>query len=378
MSKITIVTWELLEMGGINRVIGGFQSGLAKLGHEVRTFHGNKNGHLRLSQEHYTLMTKWYRPMSENLGWTNFEQLKDYRECVKESDLVLIIHPCPHPTKSGAGDDTRWQRIYEIPYKAKVPVAILFTDNLWDRLYPWIIDIIDDDRAVCLYNNYNAKFDAMDRLPHPSQFIHYPMDFNEVIHYKSRKIDVSWLPQWKKWKGIYQFIEALSNKSGRLNTVLFNSGIEYYNIRKTSQWEKAINYDRFIGVTHNKNSTTNYYGLLEPNDVARAYASSRMTIDLSGAYAKKFEAQVTCVMIEAMMFGTIMAVPSYVEESNHSLLYKQGVVFPVDKLNIIESIEEFLHNKKAQLKMQERAYAYVKEYCEDTVVSQSLLDIMGV
>ena len=240
--KIVLLSWEILELGGINRLVSGYQTGFRKLGYEVITYHVSRGGRLAIEENDFTLMTKWFRPSSINLGWENKDQLKQYASHCKSAEFVLSIHGCPHPTKSGAIGDYGWHKIYQIPRIIGTPIGILFTDNLWDKLYRWIEDIIDGDTKV-FYDNYNAKFDSMEKLKYESVYVDYPIDFDEQLTFglesESRPIDVAWLPQIKRWKGIYQFIDQLSYYPDAFYTVIFNSGIEYYNMRNGEKMGKS-------------------------------------------------------------------------------------------------------------------------------------------
>ena len=373
--NVVIISWEMLETGGINRVIGGFQTGLIKLGHNVITYHASKNGRLKLSTEEYTLMTKWYRPKSVNLGWYNSEQLKDYRQSVKKADFVLSVHGCPHPTNSGAKGDYGWHKLYEIPRKYNIPIGIVFTDNLWDRLYSWIVDIITPDTKL-FYNNFNAGYDSIPKLPNEATFIDYPIDLNEQILSHNKNIDVAWLPQWKKWKGIYEVVEQISKAPNRFSTAFFNSGIEYYNLRKTSHWRRAINTDYFINKQHNKNSKANYYGIFTPDRVHNIYSRSKVSLDLSGAYAKKFEAQFTCAMAESMMYKSLMVVSPHLVADERSRIRNLPIVYPARTDDLVNSLYEAVYNDTLRNVIIDNAYTWVKDNCLDMDVTQKIINYM--
>ena len=387
--QIILLSWEMLEMGGINRMISGYQTGFGKLGYDVIIYHISANGGLHVDSEDYTLQTKWFRPASTNLGWNNKAQLAEYLRQVKKSEFVLSVHGAPHPTKSGAKGDYGWHRIYKIPKKLGVPTGIVFTDNLWNKLYKWITDVIDKD-MVLFYINYNAKYDSMEKLKYDSIYVDYPIDFDEALPIFNRKIDVAWLPQIKKWKGIYQFVGQLSNYPNSFYTVIFNSGIEYYNMRNEDYWKKAIRYehrpktgearntrDYFDKLLHNPKSTTDYFGLVYPDQVNQVYANSKVSIDLSGGYSKKFESQFTCSMAEAMLHKSVVAVAPQLADDEKSRVNGLDIVYPVDLNNLIESLEEILNNNSKRKNIADRAYAWLDKYCRDTVVSQKILTYMG-
>ena len=385
--QVVLLSFEMLEPGGINRVISGFQTGFSKLGYDVITYHLSANGGLHVNSEDYTLQTKWFRPKALNLGWNNKSQLSEYASSVKNADFVFSIHGAPHPTKSGAKGDYGWHNIYKIPKKLGIPVGILFTDNLWDRLYKWIEDVIDKDVKL-LYNNYNAQFDSIEKLQYDAQYIDYPIDFDESLPPVNKTIDVAWLPQIKKWKGIYEFISQLSCYPNTFYTVIFNSGIEYYNMRNGEVWDKAIRYEHrprtgqarntrnyFEKILHNKNSTTDYFGLVYPDQVNQIYARSKVSIDLSGGFAKKFESQFTCSMTEAMLHNSIVAAPPQLADEK-SRIHGLDIVYPVELNNIIDSLEEIINDNKKRKQITSRAYEWLYRNCKDTTVAKKIENYM--
>lgn len=387
--KVVIVTYEILEWGGIVRVTDGYQTGFKKLGYEVVTYIANKNGHLHVDENEHTLQTKWFRPKAINLGWNNKAQLAEYMQHVKESDFVLMMHGCPHPTKSGAKGDFGWQRLYKIPKKLGIPTGIMFTDNLWDRSYKWILDVIDRNTHL-FHINWNAGFDSIEKLPYESTFIDYPMDFDEKLpKVNHRKIDVAWIPQIKRWKGIYELIDQLSYYPNAFYTVIFNTGIEYYNMRNGETWAKAIREERrprtgdarntpdyYESIIYNPKSTTDYFGLLYPSQVNQIYANSKVCIDLSGAYAKRFEAQFTCAMLEPMVNGSVVAGSPRLNDDRRSRVEGLGVVHSVDPNALIDSIEEIVNDEKKRKQIAKRAYRWAHQNCRDDMVSLKLAEYM--
>ena len=380
------------EMGGINRVIGGYQTGFTRLGHKVYTYHASRRGGLRnLYTDKYGLQTKWWRPKAHNLGWDNAEHHEVFKRKVKKADLILFTHPCPHPTKANAGDKS-WHKLYKICRKAGTPTAILFTDNLWDRMYPWITDVVKDGHPYTLfYNNYNAGFDSMARLGQESHYTNYPMDFDEIQPEVERDMDLIWMPQWKRWKGIHQLIEDLAKHPDRIKVDFYNSGIEYYKERLLPQWRRAIALDEFAErqVAKGKQgvmvrSKKKYgaraivHGLVAPDKVSPLYARSKAMIDLSGMYAKKFNSQVTCAMIEGMMNGCVVAAPPQVENNEQSLLQGQCLVFPVNPRHITKSLARIVADEDMRGEIAARAFKYVSDNCRDDQVAQHMLDVMSI
>ena len=389
--KVILLCYEMLEFGGINRLVSGYQTGFKKLGYEVVTYLSSRNGRLQVNEGSYTLQTKWFRPPSRNLGWANKQQMDEYKRQVKESEFVLMIHGAPHPTKSSAKGDFEWQQLYEIPKKRKKPVAILFTDNPWNRSYRWIEEVIDR-KTTLLYCNWNAKFDSMEKLTYEAQFIDYPIDMDEQAaktHNKPRKVDVAWLTQWKKWKGIHEFVSQLSDNPSAFYTVLFNSGIEYYNMRLEPYWSKAIREERrprtgparntpdyYDPIIHNSSSTTDYFGLVYPHQVSRIYANSKLCLDLSGAFSKKFEAQFTCAMAEPMVHHSLVAVPPYIYDDEKSRIQGVPITWSVDPNAIIDSLEEILAQPRRRQILTQNAYDWVRDNCSDDRVAQRTADLI--
>ena len=391
MKKVVLLSWEILEAGGINSIIQGYQSGFKKLGYEIVTYHASKNGRLMLSEDQFTLNTKWFRPKARNLGWDNIEQLKEYIEDVKQSEFVISIHGCPHPTNSGAKGDYGWHRLYEIPKKFKIPIGIIFTDNTWNKMYSWIADIIDRE-TVLLYNNFNAGFDSMLKLDYGATFVDYPVDFDIVPKpAKDRKIDVAWMPQWKKIKGIYEFINLLAENPNSFYTVFFNSGIEYYNLRLKDSWKRAIRHenrprtgparntrDYFEKLTYNPESMSDYFGIVYPNQVNRIYANSKISIDLTGVFNKKMLAYYSCCMLEPMINYCTVAASKESAEHQRSRIKGLDIIYPIEDNAVIDSIEELVKNAKLRVQLASRAFDWASEFCRDNIVAKKLIRIMEI
>ena len=394
MKKMVILSWELLEAGGINSIIMGYQSGFQKLGWDVVTYHASKNGRLMLSEDEFTLNTKWFRAKGLNLGWDNNEQLRAYAKDVKESDFVFSIHGAPHPTKSSAKGDFGWHRLYEIPKRYNTPVGIIFTDNLWNKLYAWIADIIDDDIKL-FYNNKNAGFDSIAKLPFEAMFVDYPMDFDSIPKHKphnKRTIDVCWMPQWKKWKGIYELIDQLAQNPDAIKMIFFNSGIEYYNLRLTENWKKAIRHENrpkvgaekkagegkyFNQITHNEKSTVDYFGLVYPDQVNQIYSNSKVSVDLSGAYSKRMTAQYSCVMLESIANKCVVAAPPDIINGEKSRIGGLDIAHQLELNALVDSLEDLLRDEKRRLYLSNRAYEWARLNCGDDTVSKIIAQEMG-
>ena len=372
--KICIVAWEMLETGGIIRVITGYQTGFEKLGYEVVTYLASKNGRLQVFENEFNLMTKWFRPKGQNLGWDNPAQMKQFRSVVKDCDFVLSVHGCPHPTKSGAGDDRGWQQIYKIARKY-APVGIVFTDTNWDVNYPWIEEVIKKNTKV-FYNNWNAQFTCMHKLKQESVFVDYPIDVDEVREPMERNLDVSWIPQWKRGKGLYEFIRELATKKHKFRTAMFNTGIEYYNARLKDEWNDAIRKDYFMDVVHNPESQADYYGILYPDQMGLVYAKSKMTLDLSGAYVKRLEGLYTCTMAESMIHGSVVAVSPDSITSERSRIQGLPIAYMVDKDDLIGSLYEGVEDKTLRTNIQKQAREWAMENCTDVIVCQKMADYM--
>ena len=119
------------------------------------------------------------------------------------------------------------------------------------------------------------------------------------------------------------------------------------------KWGKAIRYEHrpktgpdrntrnyFDKLTHNPKSTTDYFGLVYPDQVNQIHAKSKVCLDLSGGYSKKFQSQVTCAMIEPMVNKSLVAVAPHVAEDSKSRIRGLDIVYPVELNAIIDSLEE--------------------------------------
>src|SRR3990167_1013703 len=141
MKRVMLVFFDIIEPGGINRVIQGLQSGFAKAGVECDYYHASRTGNLSkvFSDTHAVISSRIFRMAAKGqIGYGKAHLRKAYRKLAKTYDAVMFIHPCPHDNKQTNGD-TSWMGLYDVD----VPVFVIFHDNFWDRYYKWIEEVRD-------------------------------------------------------------------------------------------------------------------------------------------------------------------------------------------------------------------------------------------
>ena len=106
------------------------------------------------------------------------------------------------------------------------------------------------------------------------------------------------------------------------------------------------------------------------------YSRSKVSLDLSGAYAKKFEAQFTCAMAESMMYKSLMVVSPHLVADERSRIRNLPIVYPARTDDLVNSLYEAVYNDTLRNVIIDNAYTWVKDNCLDMDVTQKIINYM--
>src|SRR3990167_1090273 len=156
--KVMIVFFDIIEPGGINRVIQGMLDGFRKNGVEADYYHASKFGNLRyvFPDKVAVISSRIYRmPATGQIGFGKKHLVKAYKKLVKNYDAVIMMLPCPHDNKQQKGE-RNWQELYDIDK----PIFVVFHDNYWMKYYRWLEEV-KDKISASLYTVRQAKKDSL-------------------------------------------------------------------------------------------------------------------------------------------------------------------------------------------------------------------------
>jgi len=288
----------------------------------------------------------------------------------------MFMLPCPHDIKQNGGD-TSWMMLYEEAAQAGKTIVTVIHDNLWDTYYPWYRQV-SEMVSLHLFTCYQSKYDSLARLPGHFVFLPTPLDVRRAGLYVGEKTgSICWMPQWKKWKGIYPFIQAMPQIEFPVD--LYNAGIEYHNARHKpgAGWKNAIGLDHVGRRRGRGREDHQYWGAQLPGDLPGIYSSHDVSVDLSGSLGgQRFDGQTSCVMLEAMLYGCVSAVSTRVQLHRLSPLANQDVTWglPNSPAGIAERLNELMANPRLRRQIAFRAIDFVQQYSDARRHAQLLLD----
>lgn len=376
--RFLVIDFEIIERGGINRIVEGLKYGLEAIGCTFDYYWASRAGRVRnLSQTSPTMVNRrYYRLPARQLPYRGDEARSQYRRLLRNYDVVMFMLPCPHDIKSNEGDMS-WTMLYEEAADLGLPIMVMIHDNLWDTYYPWYRQV-SDMVSLHMFTCYQSKYDSLARLPGHFVFLPTPLDVrNAALCLPEKTGSICWMPQWKKWKGIYPFIKAMPGIEYPVD--MYNAGIEYHNARNKSGagWKDAIGLDH-VGRRRGRGRMDHqYWGAQLPDALPDIYRSHNISVDLSGSIGgQRFDGQTSCVMLEAMLYGCVSAVSARVQEHRWSPLSQVDVTWglPPSSEGIAERLNELMADVRLQRRIAYRAIEFVREYSDARVHAETILD----
>jgi hypothetical protein len=370
--KIALVMFPLIEVGGINSYVWVLFNAWKRMGHDVTIYHTSNSGAMRkIDSVKPQLVGRYVRLPGEQLAIGSPEGIKTSRKILNECDLVVFGHQCPHLNMKGKGDD-RWKGLYDL----KVPVMNIWHDTLWKDNYPWLKDVARFVKVNLLANMNTWKLVAKD---YPGYFVHapIPVDTTKAGLYLQRKENkVVWLPQWKDWKGIWEFV--YSTEFAEFPTEIYNSGIEYHYMRRQPDWGTIIGHDVFRpkGKNLRGNDLVTVMGPRVNTEVPKILMGANVSVDLSGYNTPRYKGQTTCVHFESMVYGAVLAC--------HESIIKDGPIpencaWPISNMSpikIAHSINEIMRHPAKQAEIARHALEWIKYYAGDERIARGILKLV--
>jgi len=376
--KFLVIDHEIIERGGINRIVEGLKYGLEAAGCQFDYYWASRGGQLRsLSPDHPTMVNgRYYRLAARQLSYGRRDSARQYSRLLRQYDVVMMMS-IPHDIKANQGN-TSWMMLYEVAAELGKPIIGVIHDNLWDRYVGWYRQVSDLVKFH-LFTCYQSKYDSLSRLPGNYVFLPTPLDVRKAGLYQEEKSStLCWMPQWKKWKGIYQFLAAMPDIVSPID--LYNSGIEYHNVRQDTSgvWKRAIGLNHVNKTRGNGNPEHQYWGSQLPDAIPGIYQTHAASIDLAGSIGDRFDGQTSCIMFEAMVYGCLSIVHEKVDTHRWSPLAGQDITWtvPSDPKGIAERVNEIMRKPRLRARIAGRALDFVREYSDARSLAYMILDFL--
>lgn len=372
--KIAIVIFPIMEPGGIITYLWNLTKAWRKLGHSVDILYAREKGFLRnLSTTEVTLSGRDLRLPGGQFLYGS-KNAKAARRLLNGYELVVFGHQCPHPNIRGEGSRD-WQELYNL----KVPIFTIFHDNIWNKAYPWLKEVAERI-TVCLYTNPSIWAGSAQAFP--GYFVYTPqlLDTTRAGLYRAKKEDmVIWLPQWKAWKGINIFVEALPKIDFAVE--LYNSGIEYHYLRKDPRWPKWIGRDDWTKKPIRLYGRRDHvvHGTALGPEVRRRLRRANVSVDLTGYRPGPFSHQTTYVHFESMVYGAVVVASESVFERPSPIPPDCGIPVPTlpspDK--VAKIISKVMDDEVLQQRTARRALSWVVDRFDDKSIARGILELCG-
>lgn len=228
-------------------------------------------------------------------------------------DVVFLPYLCPHPIKSYP--DPAYLGLLNELY-GRVSISAMLTDGYWDTYADWGWRTLEFVDVLSAFNiNYVPqivkdywKIKTGQRL---KQYRVIDPIYRTIESIPQKKIDLIWISQWKTIKGPKSFLSMVPMLPEHLRIEAYNCGIEYYQLRSTDLWRKAIGRDTFKGF--NGEGNVLYGGWVPLDKINRKLASSAYTVEFQGLGRVRYEAykkpHFNTTTLEALAYCTAPIVP---------------------------------------------------------------------
>lgn len=279
IENVAIVQFPLNGVGGIVTWNREIQKGFNRLGINTMLFHAvpaNKfltDPEKEIEKERFTQLPGYHLNYNDN-------GIDESLQILNSFDVVIFSKGSPHPTKDNLSKKgiENWPLLY---HKVKVPKVMIFHDANWEKTNPWLDEVKDSiDICIAAQKKFNDSVDS-----YPARCDKYwdcfPMDFETInkLNLKQKQFYGILATQWIKWKNHYKLIPKLANIKVPMR--LFGNGIEWYYIRKTKEYQEAINFDTRQKKILNPEAIHNFLAHVNYAELQNHYAGALFSIDLS-------------------------------------------------------------------------------------------------
>ena len=256
--NISLLTFDIIDVGGIDTVRKNLKIGLQRLGHQVTDYFVSYNVKKLPTKPSY----------DKSIGFMTTEFLSQFKREMLDKDLLIFVNQSPTKTKSF--DSDKWMELY----KTGKPNISIVHDPLFERHYKWFLDVKPYITGVaciqqCAYRIMSKYFDDVITTNHF-------LDLSDMGLYDNLKEDLVICPHvFKKWKHIDLFIRAIPEI--RYSIEVYSDGIER---KYMTSKEKCP--DDYKGIWNNAlDHGMKYFGFVDDSVIKQAFKRAKVIPDLS-------------------------------------------------------------------------------------------------
>lgn len=398
--RIAINLFDISKIGGIMTVHTELKNGLQKLGHTVDDYWISLNS-TRLPER--TSLPEEMRNCTGILGFLKSEWISEYKNKMKEYDIIIFTHPCP---TEASCESRAWQELY-LPDKRNI---VVWHDPLWKNNYPWIQEIFPKIDKICaiqekayyslvpqtspivrksrsLFDDDNDILQEIKPI-HPNiVIVNHPLNLDNMGLYTDKKENMVLSSQYtmKSWKHVDDFIRAVPLIQSNIKVEITGLGTEYYymagsiekrkekykNPNGTFIWDEAKKHPGFKHII--SESGTSQASRQVVNDV---FSRAKCLVDLSVGEkgSKTGYPSMNYTIIEAMRSGCL---PIIRNQSVLTRIWSPLDFVVVEEPNLVESTARAVNEVCNNFERYEQTIISnqnkLREFYDNKIVAQSVI-----
>lgn len=276
--KIAIVNWLINDCGGIISYGENLIDGLRMNGHEVEFFYATQQARLNCNPKlkirrgvRYDLLPSFHLSYQDKF-------LNDTIKTLNLFDLIIFLHPSPHPTKANFESlyCHNWKKLYTDTTPKNI---VIFHDRKWQVNNYWFSKVSDHvDFIIAAQKHFMPSV------------LKYPAKCKKIWEYFPLCLDTEFpnkenfgivCTQWIPGKNHKKTIPLL--KKVIMPMKLFGNGIEYCKLRANGILYAQIKFDYTENIKCNENSLHEFFGFIEYSELMLQMKKAICSIDWSYA-----------------------------------------------------------------------------------------------
>lgn len=282
MSGVAIVTWPINDVGGINSWCKNFVTGLDTLGVQNTTYYATPQTRFACDPLKEQVKKRCSILRAKHLSYRP-EHMKSTIARLNAYDLIVFLHPSPHPTKAVLSSKYAkgWMDLYR---GTKVPKLVIFHDANWVKTNPWFVEVQEHIHAIIAAQKLFLRSVELYPTECPKKWEYFPLDMTMAAamrkQYGAEKKDVAVVcTQWLKWKNHHKLLPVLPQVKYPVH--FYGSGMEYCNLKAKGPFKQVMRQDLSTGEMFNRASRHLFHGFVPYEKVMQAMTCARVSVDLS-------------------------------------------------------------------------------------------------
>jgi hypothetical protein len=365
--KIVMINWPINNIGGIATWAIYMRDALIEMGHKVTCLHLGET-FSRDKVEPVDLFEGGVKLAGRYITLGSEERVSQLMDWVNKQELVIFVHPSPHPTKHQLSVKTGgylWMQVYK---NLTVPSVVVFHDNMWERTNSWLEDVAPHINKI--FCDQAFHMDSASRFPGSPKLVHGHFPLPVPATPPSNKVERNgrfvMMTQWIGWKRHEEFLPHLPESPVEYD--IFGDGIKYCYARRDSDVFKKHISDLTRGVLA-PDERAKYHGCVSHQEILGFLTRSSAAVDFSK------RGYVNFTHWEPLLHGAASFVHQDVLRLKSCKLPRKALVIPFNDVNFNDQVSAFLDMPEKEIVARRLlGWEFCREFLEPKKVATSLLE----